>query len=82
MTHNLIMTCARRYGMRACTCEVHARMCECLRVKRHLVVLKELQQEGRHGGSDADEEVDDDEEDVRRAGHLEPEGGWVHYGCN
>lgn len=30
----------------------------------YLVVLKELQKEGGHGGCDADEKVDDDEEHV------------------
>jgi len=45
-------------------------------------VLEELQEEGGHGGRDADEEVDDDEEDVGGAGDLEPEGGGVHDGCD
>lgn len=43
-------------------------------------MLKELQQERGDSGSDANEEVDDDEEDVGRAGHLKPEGGRVHDG--
>lgn len=46
----------------------------------HLVMLEELQQEGSHGGGDTDEEVDDNEEHVGRAGNLEPEGGRVHDG--
>lgn len=43
-------------------------------------MLKELQQKRGDSGSDANEEVDDDEEDVGRAGHLKPEGGRVHDG--
>lgn len=45
-------------------------------------MFKELQQEGCHGSSDADEKVDDDEEDVGRAGYLEPERGRVHDGSD
>lgn len=41
-------------------------------------MLKELQQEGGHCGSDAYEKVDDDEEHIGCAGHLETEGGRVH----
>ena len=41
-----------------------------------------VQEEGGHGGGDADEEVDDDEKHVGRAGDLEPEGGRVHDGCD
>lgn len=48
----------------------------------YLVVLKQLQEEGSHCGRDADKEVDDDEEHVRRARHFEPERGRVHDGCD
>lgn len=48
----------------------------------HLIVLKELEEEGGNSGSDADEQVDDDEEDVGCTGHLEPEGCWVHDGSD
>lgn len=47
-----------------------------------LVVFKQLEKEGGNSGSDANEEVDDDEEDVSCAGNLEPEGGWVHDGSD
>lgn len=47
-----------------------------------LVVLKELQEEGGHSGGDADEEVDDNQEHIRCAGNLEPEGCWVHDGSD
>lgn len=45
-------------------------------------MLKQLQEEGSHCGRDADKEVDDDEEHVRRARHFEPERGRVHDGCD
>lgn len=51
-----------------------------MREQTDLVMLEELQEEGGHGGGDAYEEVDDDEEDVGRAGNLEAEGRWVHDG--
>lgn len=47
-----------------------------------LVVLKELQEEGGHSGRDADEEVDHDEEHVRCAGDLKPEGCRIHNGSD
>lgn len=46
----------------------------------NLIVFKELEKEGGDSCSDADEEVDDDEEHIRCRGHLKPEGRWVHDG--
>lgn len=45
-------------------------------------MFKELQQKSGDCGGDADEEVDDDEEHVGRAGDLEPKGCWVHDGSD
>ena len=41
-------------------------------------MFKQLQKEGGHCGSDANEEVDDDEKYVGCARHFKPEGGRVH----
>lgn len=45
------------------------------------VMLKELQQEGGHSGSDADEEVDDNEKHIGRAGTSnQKEAGYMMGG--
>lgn len=43
-------------------------------------MFKELEQEGGDGRSDADKEVDDNEEHISCRGDLEPKGCWVHDG--
>lgn len=45
-------------------------------------MLKELEEEGGDSRSDADEEVDDNEEHVSCGGDLEPERRWVHDGSD
>lgn len=67
---------------------VHQTICrKCFQTKQSrsptdLVMLKELQKEGGNSGSDADKEVDYDEEHIRCTGNLKPEGCWIHNGSD
>lgn len=45
-------------------------------------MFKELEEEGGDGCSDANEEVDDDEEHISCGGDLKPERRWVHDGSD